>query len=82
MAQSVSTRMERFNLVWPEAPMPAENIEAARQLPGLPAYQAAMVKTIILHMDFHLGSLQDALAFNNYHEGLHLGYMKSIAKFV
>ena len=31
---------------------------------------------------FHLGSLQDALAFNNYHEGLHLGYMKSIAKFV
>lgn len=31
---------------------------------------------------FHLGSLQDALTFNNYHEGLHLGYMKSIAKFV
>lgn len=31
---------------------------------------------------FHLGSLQDALAFNNYHEGLHLGYMKSIARFV
>jgi hypothetical protein len=31
---------------------------------------------------FHLGSLQDALVFNNYHEGLHLGYMKSIAKFV
>jgi len=31
---------------------------------------------------FHLGSLQDALVFNNYHEGLHLGYMKSIARFV
>ena len=31
---------------------------------------------------FHLGNLQDALVFNNYHEGLHLGYMKSIAKFV
>ena len=31
---------------------------------------------------FHLGSLQDAFVFNNYHEGLHLGYMKSIARFV
>ena len=31
---------------------------------------------------FHLGSLQDALVFNNYHEALHLGYMKSIARFV
>ena len=31
---------------------------------------------------FHLGNLQDALVFNNYHEGLHLGYMKSIARFI
>ncbi len=31
---------------------------------------------------FHLGSLQDAIVFNNYHEGLHLGYMKSIVRFV
>ncbi len=31
---------------------------------------------------FHLGNLQDALVFNNYHEGLHLGYMKSISRFV
>jgi hypothetical protein len=31
---------------------------------------------------FHLDILQDALAFNNYHEGPHLGYMKSIARFV
>ena len=31
---------------------------------------------------FHLSSLQDALVFNNYHEALHLGYMKSIARFV
>jgi hypothetical protein len=31
---------------------------------------------------FHLGNLQDALVFNNFHEGLHLGYMKSIARFV
>ena len=31
---------------------------------------------------FHLGNLKDALVFNNYHEGLHLGYMKSIARFV
>ena len=31
---------------------------------------------------FHLGNLQDALVFNNYHEGLHMGYIKSIARFV
>ena len=31
---------------------------------------------------FHLGTLQDALIFNNYHEGLHLGYIKSIVRFV
>lgn len=31
---------------------------------------------------FHLTSLEDAMAFNNYHEGLHLGYMSNIRKFV
>ncbi|MEO6721888.1 MAG: DinB family protein [Ferruginibacter sp.] len=31
---------------------------------------------------FHLGSLQDSLVFNNYHEGLHMGYIKSIGRFV
>jgi hypothetical protein len=31
---------------------------------------------------FHLNSLLDAFEFNNYHEGLHLGYMLSIKKFI
>lgn len=31
---------------------------------------------------FYLSSLKDALEFNNYHEGLHLGYMMNIRKFV
>lgn len=31
---------------------------------------------------FHLSSLQDAVEFNNYHEGLHLGYIMSLRKFV
>lgn len=31
---------------------------------------------------FHLQTLEDAFQFNNYHEGLHLGYMKSIEKFI
>lgn len=31
---------------------------------------------------FHLASLRDVFEFNNYHEGLHLGYMMSIRKFV
>ncbi len=31
---------------------------------------------------FHLASLSDAVAFNTYHEGLHLGYIMSIRKFI
>lgn len=31
---------------------------------------------------FHLTSLKDAFEFNNYHEGLHLGYMSNIRKFI
>lgn len=30
---------------------------------------------------FNLASTDDAIAFNNFHEGLHLGYMLSIRKF-
>ena len=31
---------------------------------------------------FHLDSLKEALEFNNYHAGLHLGFMINIRKFV
>jgi len=31
---------------------------------------------------FHLMSIEDAFECNNYHEGLHLGYMMSIRKFI
>lgn len=33
-------------------------------------------------LGFHLGSVRDAFEFNNFHEGLHLGYMMSLRKFV
>lgn len=33
-------------------------------------------------LGFHLASIKDALEFNNIHEGLHLGYMMCIRKFV
>lgn len=31
---------------------------------------------------FHLSSITDAFEFNNYHEGLHLGYMMGMRKFI
>jgi formate dehydrogenase maturation protein FdhE len=33
-------------------------------------------------MGFHLESFKDALEYNNYHEGLHLGFMMNIRKFI
>ena len=31
---------------------------------------------------FHLASTKEAIEFNNYHEGLHLGFMMNIRKFI
>ena len=31
---------------------------------------------------FHLGSVDDAITFNNFHEGTHLGFMLKIKKFL
>lgn len=31
---------------------------------------------------FELETIEDAIAFNNYHEGMHMGYLMSIKKFI
>lgn len=38
--------------------------------------------TRITGIGFHLSSIQDAFECNNFHEGLHLGYMKGLRKLV
>lgn len=35
-----------------------------------------------LSTGYHLGSLEDAFVFNNFHEGLHMGYFMGIKKLV
>ncbi len=34
------------------------------------------------HIGFHLATFEEAINFNNYHEGIHLGFMINIKKFV
>lgn len=33
-------------------------------------------------MGFYIGSLEESIVFNNYHEGMHLGFMLNIRKFL
>ena len=37
---------------------------------------------ITISTGFNLASIEDAMTFNNFHEGLHLGYIQSIRKFL
>lgn len=34
------------------------------------------------HIGFHLATFEEAISFNNYHEGIHLGFMMNIRKFI
>ncbi len=34
------------------------------------------------HIGFHLDNFEEAAKFNNYHEGIHLGFMLNIKKFI
>ncbi|MCV9927751.1 DinB family protein [Flavobacterium sp. LS1R49] len=48
-------------------------------------YNAKIFKTyseLTTSLGFTFKSIDDALSFNNYHEGLHLGIMMSIRKFI
>ena len=39
-------------------------------------------KKLETSMGFHINSIKGALEYNNYHEGLHLGYIMNIKRFV
>jgi len=75
----------------PEEPVTAEELEVLKSLlidligqteadynnKKFNSYQERTTST-----GFHLGSVEDAIVFNNFHEGLHMGYVNSIRKFV
>ena len=71
--------------------LPGEELEALRALllstveTTLADYEAGVFssfKPLTTSRGFHLESLEDALAFNNFHEGLHTGTIMDLAKFL
>lgn len=75
----------------PEIDEPAETVELFKELLISPIektiadFETGKFKEYKEHTTskgFHLASAADAVTFNNYHEGLHLGSMVSLLKFL
>lgn len=75
----------------PDEPVSQEEADVLKELlmsqiePTMNDFQKGIFKTYnerITGTGFQLSSLQDAFECNNYHEGLHLGIMMGIRKFV